>query len=148
MEILIKKSITDKIAHILPGIVSTTLKEINVTKPIASNIDTSISITISTITGERSTTAMPKESPAKDISNDNTNTTDTSYQDSTSNSSSDQADKCDETEETSMLAHPWKKSNSLTKAALIQQRKLVCNAKKGVHFDTGLDDPGETIIQV
>eukprot|EP00957_Ditylum_brightwellii_P071295 5419443-Ditylum_brightwellii.AAC.2 len=98
MENLIKKSVADEIAHILPGIISTMLKELNVTKPIKSNIDTSTSITISTITGEGNTTDMPKESPAKDISNNNTNTTATSSQDSTYNNSSDQADESDETE--------------------------------------------------
>eukprot|EP00957_Ditylum_brightwellii_P103563 7891064-Ditylum_brightwellii.AAC.1 len=123
------------------------LKELNITKPIASNIDTSTSITLSTITGEDNNTAMPKESSAKDISHDNTNTTDTSSQDSTSNSSSNQTDKSEEAEETSMPARQQKKSNALTEAALIQQTKSVHSAKKGVHFDAELDDPGETIIQ-
>eukprot|EP00957_Ditylum_brightwellii_P027957 2112223-Ditylum_brightwellii.AAC.1 len=147
MEILIQKSVADKIACILPGIISITLKELNIMKPIASNIDTSTSITMSTVTGEGNTTAMPKESPAKDISDDNTNTTATSSQDSTSDSLSNQADEPDETEETSTSTQQWKKSNALTKAALIQQRKSVHNAKKGIHFDADLDDPGETIIQ-
>eukprot|EP00957_Ditylum_brightwellii_P065841 4994029-Ditylum_brightwellii.AAC.1 len=116
-------------------------------KPIASNIDTSISITISTITGEGSTTVTLKESPAKDISDDSTNTTATSSQNFTSDSSSDHADKPNETEETSTSAQQQKKSNALTKAVLIQQRKLVHNAKRGIHFGADLDDPGKTIIQ-
>ena len=123
------------------------LKELNVTKPIASNIDTSTNVTISTITGEGNATSMPTESLAKDISDDNTNTTATSSQDSTSNSSSNQTDKSEETEETSMPAQQQKKSNALTEAALIQQTKSVHSAKKGIHFDAELDDPGETIIQ-
>eukprot|EP00957_Ditylum_brightwellii_P203818 15336354-Ditylum_brightwellii.AAC.1 len=123
------------------------LKELNVTKPITSNIDTSTSITISTFTGEGNTTAMPKEMLAKDISNDNTKTAATSSQDSISNSSSNQVDESNNTEETSMSTQPQKKCNTLTKAALIQQRKSVCNAKKAVHFDADLDDPGETITQ-
>eukprot|EP00957_Ditylum_brightwellii_P063818 4843019-Ditylum_brightwellii.AAC.3 len=45
MENIIKKSVVDEIACILPGIISTM-------KPIASNIDTSTSVTISTITEE------------------------------------------------------------------------------------------------
>eukprot|EP00957_Ditylum_brightwellii_P188888 14378333-Ditylum_brightwellii.AAC.1 len=52
MENIMKKSVADKIAHILPGIISIILKEFNVMKPIASSIDTSNSVTISTITGE------------------------------------------------------------------------------------------------
>eukprot|EP00957_Ditylum_brightwellii_P125773 9588320-Ditylum_brightwellii.AAC.1 len=69
------------------------LKELNVMTPIASNIDTSTSITISTITGEGNTTAMPKDSTAKDVNNDNTNTTATSSQDFMPDNSSDQADE-------------------------------------------------------
>eukprot|EP00957_Ditylum_brightwellii_P129669 9891687-Ditylum_brightwellii.AAC.1 len=147
MENLIKKSVVDKIARILPGIISTTLKELNIMKPIVINIDTSFSVTISTITLEGNTTAMPKESSVKDISDDNTNTTATSSQDSTSDRSSNQVDKPDETEETSTSVQQRKKSSSLTKAALVQQRKSVCNAKKGIHFDADFDDPRETIIQ-
>eukprot|EP00957_Ditylum_brightwellii_P120850 9216890-Ditylum_brightwellii.AAC.1 len=51
MEHLTKKSMADKITCILPGIISTVLKELYVMKPIASNIDTSSSVTISTNTG-------------------------------------------------------------------------------------------------
>eukprot|EP00957_Ditylum_brightwellii_P051842 3931646-Ditylum_brightwellii.AAC.1 len=65
LENIIKKSVVDEIAHILPGIISTVLKKLNVTKPIANNIDTSTSVTISTITGEGNTNAIPKESTAK-----------------------------------------------------------------------------------
>eukprot|EP00957_Ditylum_brightwellii_P080925 6156091-Ditylum_brightwellii.AAC.1 len=75
MENLIKKSAAEKIAHILPGIISTTLKELNVMKPIASNIDTSTSVIVNTITGEGNTITMPKENTAKEISDRNTNTT-------------------------------------------------------------------------
>eukprot|EP00957_Ditylum_brightwellii_P197920 15078169-Ditylum_brightwellii.AAC.1 len=91
MEIFIKKSVADEIAHILPGMISATLKELSVTKPIASNINTSTSITPSTITEEGNITPMPKESPAKDISSDNIKTTAT-------------ADKSDETKEISAPA--------------------------------------------
>eukprot|EP00957_Ditylum_brightwellii_P141624 10789089-Ditylum_brightwellii.AAC.2 len=128
MEISIKKSVADEIARILSGIISITLTELNVMKPIVSNIDTSTSIMISTITGEGNTTAMPKESPAKDITHPT------------------KTDEPDETEEMSMSTQQQKKANALTKAVLIQQRKSVCNAKKGVHFDVDLDGPGETII--
>eukprot|EP00957_Ditylum_brightwellii_P100073 7626599-Ditylum_brightwellii.AAC.1 len=89
-------------------------------KHIASNINTLISITISIITGEGNTTATLKESPAKDIIDDNTNTTAASSQESTSASSSNQSDKPNETEETFTLAQQQKKSNALTKSALIQ----------------------------
>eukprot|EP00957_Ditylum_brightwellii_P200020 15247883-Ditylum_brightwellii.AAC.1 len=99
------------------------LKELNVIKSIASNVDTSTSVTISTITGEGNTTATLKESMAKGVSNDNTNTTTTSSQDSMFDSSSNQTDETNEIEETSMPLQPQKKSNALTKAALIQQRK-------------------------
>eukprot|EP00957_Ditylum_brightwellii_P106745 8143759-Ditylum_brightwellii.AAC.1 len=90
---------------------------------------------------------MPKESPAKDISDDNANPTATISQDFTSDSSSDQADESNETKETSAPARKQKKSNTLSKTALRQQRKSAHNAKKGIHFDTDLDDPGVTIIQ-
>eukprot|EP00957_Ditylum_brightwellii_P135597 10339510-Ditylum_brightwellii.AAC.1 len=146
MEFLIKKSVADEITCILPGIISTTLKELNIMKPITNNIDTSTSVTISTITGEGDTVTMPKENTAKDISDDNTNTTATSSQNSTSESSTNQGE-LDETEDFSTSTQEWKKSNALSKAALIQKRKSVHNAKKGVHFDVDLDDPGETIIQ-
>eukprot|EP00957_Ditylum_brightwellii_P170152 12952241-Ditylum_brightwellii.AAC.1 len=95
---------------------------------------------MSTITVEGNTNAMPKESPAKDINHDNTNTTATSFKDSTSDSSSNQADEPGETEESSTSTEQWKKSKA-------QQRKSVCNTKKGIHFDSDLDNPVETIIQ-
>eukprot|EP00957_Ditylum_brightwellii_P195466 14893323-Ditylum_brightwellii.AAC.1 len=41
MEPLSKKSVADEIAHILPGIISAILRELNVTKPITNNINTS-----------------------------------------------------------------------------------------------------------
>eukprot|EP00957_Ditylum_brightwellii_P163216 12428239-Ditylum_brightwellii.AAC.1 len=104
---------------------STTFKELNVTKPIASNIDTSNDVTISTITGEGNTTVTPKESSVKEVNDDNTNTTATSSHGSTSDNSSEKADETDKTEETSTSLQPWKKSNDLTKAALIQCRKSV-----------------------
>eukprot|EP00957_Ditylum_brightwellii_P069892 5307824-Ditylum_brightwellii.AAC.1 len=100
MENIIKKSVTDEVTHILPGIISTILKELNVTKPTASNIDTSTSVTMSTITGEGNTTAMLKESTTKDIISDNTNTTATSSQNSISDNSSNQADETNDVEET------------------------------------------------
>eukprot|EP00957_Ditylum_brightwellii_P170336 12965515-Ditylum_brightwellii.AAC.1 len=106
MENIIKKSVADKSTCILPGIIATTLKELNVTKPIASNIVTSTSITISTITGEGITTTMSKESTAKDISDDNINITATSSQDSMSDNSSDQADETEEIEEMSAPLQP------------------------------------------
>eukprot|EP00957_Ditylum_brightwellii_P172352 13120842-Ditylum_brightwellii.AAC.1 len=88
MENIIKKSVADEIARILPGIIPTTLKELNVTKPITSNIDTSNSVTISTITGEGNITTMLKDNTVKEISNDNTNSTAISLQDSSSNNNS------------------------------------------------------------
>eukprot|EP00957_Ditylum_brightwellii_P208455 15357533-Ditylum_brightwellii.AAC.1 len=88
MEILIKKSVADKIACILPGKKSTTFKELNIMKPIASNIDAAINVTISKITGEGNTVTTPKVNIAKNISEDNTNTTAVSSKDSTSESSS------------------------------------------------------------
>eukprot|EP00957_Ditylum_brightwellii_P204357 15338868-Ditylum_brightwellii.AAC.1 len=67
MENIIKKSRADKIAHILPGIISTTLKELHITKPITSNIDTSNSVMISTITGEGNITMTLKDNTAKKV---------------------------------------------------------------------------------
>eukprot|EP00957_Ditylum_brightwellii_P180922 13783865-Ditylum_brightwellii.AAC.1 len=127
MESLIKKSVADHIAHILPGIIST-----------------STSITISAITVEGNTVTTAKENTAKEISDDNTNTTATSSQDSTSESSLDPAEELDKTEDLSKSTQHQKKLNSLFKAVLIIRRKSVHNAKKGVHFDANLDDPGET----
>eukprot|EP00957_Ditylum_brightwellii_P066710 5062218-Ditylum_brightwellii.AAC.1 len=89
-------------------------------KAIASNIDTSTSVTISTITGEGNTTAIPKESIVKDVSDDNTNITATSSQDSTSDNSCDQTDETNEIKEMSASLQPWKKWNTLTKKSLIQ----------------------------
>eukprot|EP00957_Ditylum_brightwellii_P208422 15357365-Ditylum_brightwellii.AAC.1 len=120
MENMIKKSVANDIARILSGTISTMHKELNVTKPIANNIDTSTSIIICAITGEGNTTTTPKESTAKDVIDDNANTTATSSQDFTSDISSDQADETNEIEQMSMLLQPWKKLNALTKAALIQ----------------------------
>eukprot|EP00957_Ditylum_brightwellii_P056189 4259519-Ditylum_brightwellii.AAC.1 len=130
MENFIKKYVADKIARILPGIISTTLKELHVMKPIASNIDTSTSVTISTITGEGNTATTPKENTAKEISDDNTNTIATSSQDSTSESSSDQVEESDKTEDLSMPTQQWKKSNDLSKAALIQRRNQCAALRK------------------
>eukprot|EP00957_Ditylum_brightwellii_P088169 6715599-Ditylum_brightwellii.AAC.1 len=123
MENLIKKSVADEIVHILPGKMPTTLKELNVMKPIASNIDTSTSIKISTITGKGNTITMPKENTANQISDDNTNNAVTSSHDSTSESSSDQVEESDKTKDLSMSTQQWKKSNALSKAVLIQNRK-------------------------
>eukprot|EP00957_Ditylum_brightwellii_P069630 5288533-Ditylum_brightwellii.AAC.1 len=103
-----KKSVADEIALILPGIVSTMLKELNVTKPIASSIDTLTSVTISTITEEGNTIAMPNDSTAKDVSDDNTNTTATSSRDFMSDSSSNKVNETNEIEETSMPLQPRK----------------------------------------
>eukprot|EP00957_Ditylum_brightwellii_P153800 11706321-Ditylum_brightwellii.AAC.1 len=84
MENIIKKYVADEIVRILPGIISTVLKELNVTKPITSNIDTSNSVTISTITGKGNITMTLKDNTAKEIRDDNTNSTATSLQDSLS----------------------------------------------------------------
>eukprot|EP00957_Ditylum_brightwellii_P134682 10267459-Ditylum_brightwellii.AAC.1 len=59
MENIINIFVADEVACILPGIMLTILKELNVTKPITSNIDTSNSVTISTITGEGNITMLP-----------------------------------------------------------------------------------------
>eukprot|EP00957_Ditylum_brightwellii_P129806 9901227-Ditylum_brightwellii.AAC.1 len=77
---------------------------------------------------------MSKENTAKEIIDDNTNNTATSSQDSTSESSSNQVEEPDKTKDLSMSTQQFKK-------------KSVCNAKKGVNFNTDLDDPGDTIIQ-
>eukprot|EP00957_Ditylum_brightwellii_P181592 13832357-Ditylum_brightwellii.AAC.1 len=119
MESLIKKYVADKIARILTGIISTTLKKLNVMRPIASNMDTSTSVTISTITGEGNTVTIPKETTAKEISDDNTNTTAMSSQDFSSESSPDPAEELDKIEDLSTPTQQQKKSNALSKAALI-----------------------------
>eukprot|EP00957_Ditylum_brightwellii_P207921 15355127-Ditylum_brightwellii.AAC.1 len=70
--------------------ISAMLKELNITKPITSNINTYNSIMISTITGEDNSTTMLKDNTVKEISDDNTNSTATSLHDSSSkNDSSD-----------------------------------------------------------
>eukprot|EP00957_Ditylum_brightwellii_P171042 13020498-Ditylum_brightwellii.AAC.1 len=94
-------------------------KELNIMKPIMSNIDTSNSVTISTITGEGNITMTLKENSAKEVSYDNNNTTVISLQDSTSDNSSDPLEENDKTEETSITSIPQKKSSTLMKAALI-----------------------------
>eukprot|EP00957_Ditylum_brightwellii_P043883 3328057-Ditylum_brightwellii.AAC.1 len=123
------------------------LKELNMTKPITSNIDTSNRVTISTITGDDNTTTTPIESSVKEVNDDNTNTTVISMQDSTFDNSSSPVEETDKTEETSISLQPQKKLNALTKAVLIQYRKSVRNAKKVVHVDDDLDDPGKFAIQ-
>eukprot|EP00957_Ditylum_brightwellii_P143540 10935670-Ditylum_brightwellii.AAC.1 len=90
---------------------------------------------------------MSKENTAKEISNSNTNTTTMTSQNSISESSSNQAKELDKTEDLSMLTQQRKKTDALSKAVPIQRRKSVRNAKNGIHFDTNLDDPGETIHQ-
>eukprot|EP00957_Ditylum_brightwellii_P095030 7236982-Ditylum_brightwellii.AAC.1 len=73
---------------------SSMLKELNVTKPITSNIDTSNSVMISTIIGKGSITTTLKDNTVKEISNDSTNFTAISLQDSSSkNDSSDLAEE-------------------------------------------------------
>eukprot|EP00957_Ditylum_brightwellii_P020479 1543588-Ditylum_brightwellii.AAC.1 len=73
------------------------IKELNIMKPITSNIDTSNSVTINTITGEGNTTTTPKERSVKEISDTNTNTTVTSLQESTSDNSSEPVEEIDKT---------------------------------------------------
>eukprot|EP00957_Ditylum_brightwellii_P045001 3414014-Ditylum_brightwellii.AAC.1 len=107
-------------------------KELNVTKPITSNIDTSNSVTISTITGKGNITTMMKVNTVKEISNDNTNSTVVILQDSLSkNNSFDPAEENNNAKEASQTALTQKKTSTLTKSALIQCRKSARNAKKG-----------------
>eukprot|EP00957_Ditylum_brightwellii_P065399 4961177-Ditylum_brightwellii.AAC.1 len=93
---------TNSTVH-MERIISTMLKELNVMKPITGNIDTSNSVTISTVTGEGNTTMTPKESSVKEASDNNTNTTVTNLQDSTSDNSSYPTEETDKMEETSTL---------------------------------------------
>eukprot|EP00957_Ditylum_brightwellii_P205748 15345222-Ditylum_brightwellii.AAC.1 len=127
---------------------STMLKELNITKPITNNIDTSNSIAISTITGEGNITMMLKDNVVKEISKNNTNSTAISLQDSSSeNASSDSVEENNNANEVPHTALTQKKTSTLTKAALIQCRKSARNAKKGEHFDADLDDPGDSVLQ-
>eukprot|EP00957_Ditylum_brightwellii_P049006 3718373-Ditylum_brightwellii.AAC.1 len=77
-------------------------------KPITSNIDTSNSITISTITGKGNITMTPMDNSAKKVSDNNTNSTATSLQNSSSDNSSDPAKENDKTAEMSMTTLPQK----------------------------------------
>eukprot|EP00957_Ditylum_brightwellii_P064202 4871762-Ditylum_brightwellii.AAC.1 len=67
------------------SIMSAMLKELNATKSITNNIDTSNSVIISTITGEGKINNMQKEDTnTKEVNNNNTHSTATSSQDSSS----------------------------------------------------------------
>eukprot|EP00957_Ditylum_brightwellii_P082719 6289843-Ditylum_brightwellii.AAC.1 len=124
------------------------LKELNITKTVISSIDTFNSVTTSTITGKGNVTTMLKDNSAKEISNDNTNFTTISLHDSSSNNnSSDPAEESNTAEEIPQTALTQEKPSTLAKEALIQCRKSARNAKKGVHFDSNLNDPRDSILQ-
>eukprot|EP00957_Ditylum_brightwellii_P003315 251205-Ditylum_brightwellii.AAC.1 len=122
MENIIKKYVEDKIACILPEVISATLKELNFTTLITSNIDTSNSVTISTITGEGNIATMQKDdTTVKEISEDNTNYIAISSQDpSSENDSSNPAGENNKVNDETQTVQTQKKLSTLTKSALMQ----------------------------
>eukprot|EP00957_Ditylum_brightwellii_P106802 8148030-Ditylum_brightwellii.AAC.1 len=123
METLIKKYVAVEIACILPDIISAMLKELNVTKPITNNINTSNSVTIITITREGNINNVQKEDTnMKEVSNNNTHSTATSSQDSSSvhNDAPDPDYESVNVEDENQMTQAKNKSSTLNKVALIQ----------------------------
>eukprot|EP00957_Ditylum_brightwellii_P023237 1753846-Ditylum_brightwellii.AAC.1 len=127
MEDLIKKTIADKLAQLLPSIISTTIKELSDSKIINVTIDTSNSITKSIITGDTNEQDAHKyDEKNKSTSNDDTDPT-VSLSQTLTNPAKDahsesESEREDEVEQS---AQNKKKSGSLTEAVLIQRCKSV-----------------------
>eukprot|EP00957_Ditylum_brightwellii_P021165 1595944-Ditylum_brightwellii.AAC.1 len=127
MEDLIKNMIVAKLAQILPSIVSTTIKELSNSKLIDITIDTSNSITKSTIIGDTNEQDANKHgNKNKSASDDGTDPTVSLSQTLTYPAKNTQSERESGREyEVEQLAQNKKKSGILTKVVLIKRRKSV-----------------------
>eukprot|EP00957_Ditylum_brightwellii_P013827 1042299-Ditylum_brightwellii.AAC.1 len=144
---LIKKMITDKFAQALFSIIPTTIKDLSHSKLDNITIDTSNSVIKSTITGstnEQDTTKHDNKN--KSTSDDDTDPMVSLSQTATDPSKEAQSEsESDKETEAEQLAWNKKKSETLTKMALMQRCKFVQQkVKKEVNFEGIPDNPGET----